>query len=234
MSDVLVVSGAYTTDESRWRIFKQSCERHEVPFHVLGVGATSYSAEESLGNVIAFLETREERYIVLTDSYDVIVNRWDERELKYIIDSAPDLVMSVETNIWPDGPWVRAYSHLEGYLWKGICGGQYCGSRDRMLHTLRDVEQALQMGRGKLGCSQEILHEMFKEKFVECRTHPFALDLRCEIFQSMLGPHATEIIDAGDIAWNKVTRSRPMFLHFNGQGQDLSFYHGWARKLGYE
>ena len=233
-NDILVVSTAYTTDESRYKIFRDSCARHDVPVKSLGIGET-YPDMHVLEAVANFLELRDERHIVLTDAYDALVNRWYERELSRLIDSAPHCMMSVEPQVWPVGQWHKAYAQLDGrYRWKAICGGQWCGRREQMIEVLKAIYAGWKAGGATAGgTSQEILHKMYAGLLLGGRW-PFTLDLSCTIFQSMIGPEAKLIDDHVGCAYNTVTHSTPMFLHFNGQGQDLSEYWRWSSLLGYE
>ena len=235
MSDILVISSAYTTDAGRWRLFRDSCARFSVPVHMFGVGDPNYPAMEGIRNYVEFLKGRDEKYILGTDAYDVICNRWDEVELRFIIDSAPHVVMSVEPLVWPVG-YDEVYSRVPShYSWRAINGGQYCGRREQMLEVWEETWRRWQNGDATNGgTSQEILHQMFRAGFA------FTLDLQCRVFQSMIGAPA-KFIECRSIssftsgeqlvaahAYNTVTKSIPMFLHFNGQAPGLQ---EWGDRL---
>jgi hypothetical protein len=240
-SEILVLTGAYTSDESRWAALRESAYRHNVPLVRLGEG-TEYRGMEGIQDSIDFLKTREERYIVATDAYDVIVNRWNPEEVKRMIDSAPDLIMSVEHWTWPQGPWAGAYKHLNGrYAWYAINGGQYAGRREQIINMWECMLIDWRAGKAPNGgSSQEILHQYFGERgpIEGKRVWPFTLDLECRLFQSMYGPPAqfirlqTLTAEGHSLlkpkALNTVTSSVPMFLHFNGGAPGLA---QWAEKL---
>ena len=221
--DLLVLSSAYTTDENRWRVFRESAKRYSVPLHVLGAGSNSYDMMTAIDNGLEFLHRSAATHVVITDAYDVIVNHWDGRRVGYIVDSAPGLILSVESNIWPPGPWEESYARLDPstYYWRAICGGQMAGRRQMLIDLWEALRSRLAAGgatRG--GTTQEILHQLFAAG----QGVPITLDLECRLFQSMLGPHVDKIACCPhpDLprwqAYNTVTRSVPMFLHFNGQG----------------
>lgn len=209
---VLVLSSAFTTDESKWRGLRETAAKHGVPLHIQGVG--EYLPELAVGfrRQADFLEARTETHIVVTDAFDVLVSRWDEFEVMRLIDSAPHLIMSVEQFVWPMGPWAAAYERLGNrYPWMAICGGQYCGRREQMIEVFREIATRWERGDAKAGgTSQEILHQMFAEGY------PFTLDLECRIFQSMLGEHAAKVKYQTFRALNVFHGSSPMFLHWNG------------------
>ncbi len=216
--NTLVMCGAWTTDRSRWAALRESAERFQVNLHDLAQGNPHFPDMETFPRNIEFLEQREEKYVVVTDAYDTLVNRWDERELARLIDSAPHCIMSVEEKCWPhDGPYEDGYSHIGDHPWKFICGGQYCGRRADIIELFRELYRRWQRGdstRG--GSSQEILHQIYAERFF-----PLSLDLECRIFQSMLGKNRDLIRNEKGIGFNAHTASFPMFLHWNGQGPGI-------------
>jgi hypothetical protein len=179
---------------------------------------------EDLRSTIEWLKAREEKYVVATDTFDTIISRWDPEELKLLIDSAPDLIMSVEWWVWPKGPWEKAYAHLAGrHRWFAINGGQYCGRREQLIAMWEAMMWRWDQGQETAGgTSQELLHLMYQDGAA------FTLDLECRIFQSMYGPHAHLIKMRDGKAFNTVTGSYPMFLHFNGNAPGLK---EWADTL---
>jgi hypothetical protein len=232
-TDILVLSSAYTSDPSKWKYLRESAENHKVPLHVLGQGQP-FPGMGAIQNGIEFLKTRSEEYVVITDAYDVIVNRWDENEVRMLIDSAPSLIMSVEPKVWPPAPELEApYAHLAGrYKWYAINGGQYAGRRQEIIAVWQGMMARWDAGQARHGgSSQEILHRMFADQRL------FTLDLECRLFQTMIGEEARYVYaqsqELADYrACNSVTYTRPMFLHFNGQGLGLSpGLDEWARIL---
>jgi len=224
MSDILVLSGAYTSNPDRWAAFRESCEKHKVPTHVLGIGET-YPGMGAIANAMGCLQTRSEEYIVATDSYDVICSRWDEDEVRLLIDSAPDLIMSVEPLVWPVGS-PDSYPSKDRHKWRAICGGQYAGRREQVIEMWSEMLNRWHTGQESLGgSSQELLHRM------QYNRRRFTLDLECRLFQSMIGENAKLIYGDGfgarrpwrglaglprHRAYNTITKTYPMFLHFNG------------------
>jgi len=131
LSDILVLSFAYTTDGSKWRALRDSCMKHRVPLHVMGINR-QHPGPCGFEEATEFLKSRSEEYIVITDSFDVICNRWDEDQLRMLIDSAPNLIMSVEPLVWPVGA-PDSYPSRDRYKWRAINGGQYCGRREQVI-----------------------------------------------------------------------------------------------------
>jgi hypothetical protein len=214
---LLILASAYTDDFGRWAALRDSAAKHGALLHVMGQGQPHPGWMQSIQLAIEFLKQREEQYVVLTDSFDVVMSRWDAREVCLLIDSAPDLIMSVEWWVWPRGPWAQAYAHLEGrHHWFAINGGQYCGRREQMIAMWEAMVWRWQHGQETAGGgSQELLHKMYQDGAA------FTLDLECRIFQTMFGPHRDLIKERDGKAFNIITGSYPMFLHFNGGAPGL-------------
>jgi hypothetical protein len=223
LTDLLVLSGS--SDLSRAKGLLDTAGRHSVPLKML-----QYTGDcmENMCIALRFLESAPDiERVVLIDSYDVLVNRWAPDELIRAIDSAPDLIMGVESNLWPAGqPYAKKYEQLaKRHPWYAINGGMFCGRREDIMLTLRQLEFLWQNGQAVAGGSnQELLHQLYADDM------PFTLDLECRIFQSMYGEQAHMVIGPSRFApaRNTVTGSQPMFLHFNGQAPGLA---EWTKRL---
>jgi hypothetical protein len=238
LSDILVLSFAYTTDGSKWRALRNSCMKHRVPLHVMGQGQ-HHPGPCGFEEAAEFLKERSEEYIVITDSFDVICNRWDEDELRMLIDSAPNLIVACDPYTWPF-EYAPLYEHLaKRYKWFSPCGGQYAGRRRQVIAMWEEMMRLWAAGVAiHGGTSQELLTLMYNGKGFTL--WPFILDLECRLFQSMIEPHARYIMKTfrphGQeplwVAQNTITKSYPMFLHFNGQKANLSpSFEEWKKIL---
>jgi hypothetical protein len=208
VSDIVVVSGAYTTHPGQWRIYRESCARHGVPLSVLGEGQ-SFDAMKALRAGADFLLHRPEKYALVSCAYDVLVSRWSEAEVIRWTDMAGGLLMSCEGDCWPAGEWCAAYTN-HTTPWFAINGGQYCGERLKIVQLLNVIASRLDsatMGGG----SQEVLHMLYSEGY------GMALDNNCRVFQSMSGSGNQYVVPRDKLAYNTVTATYPMFLHFNGR-----------------
>lgn len=223
--DILVLTSAYTPNEAQWYPFYRSCMDRHVPVHVLGLDEELPPGLDPIKRGVEFLEKRTEEYIIITDSFDVLCNRWNPDEVRMQIDSAPNLIMSVEPLVWPEG-CPDTYPPADRYKWRAINGGQYAGRREQIIEMWRVMWERWVAGEAhRGGSSQEILHYLYDVR----DDWPFTLDLECRLFQSMIGPNAQYIVPRGGgwskkgfsqgngIAFNSVTGSCPMFLHFNGK-----------------
>ena len=224
MTDLLVVSGA--SELSRAKGLIDTANLKSLPLHML-----SYTGDcmENMCIALRYLEaTPDIERVVLIDSYDVLVNRWAPDELIRAIDSAPNLIMGVESNLWPAGqPYAKKYDRLAGrYPWYAINGGMFCGRANDMRFVLTQLKFLWEIGKAAAGGSnQELLHHLYS-----CGSS-FTLDLECRIFQSMYGDTAKHIdwYGAEEGAHNGKTGSFPMFLHFNGQGGAVP--EEWIKRL---
>lgn len=210
---VLVLSYAYTDDPSKYRGLEVTSWKHGVPLHIEGTGM-DFDYEGGPLRVAGYLEKRPETHVVLTDAFDVLVNTWDEKKLCGIIDSAPNVIVSVEANCYPDKqPWKKVYDNLPG-PWKYINAGQFCGRRLELIAMLKEQDRRWKKGEHFPGWAapQDIMHRMYAEGY------PLSLDLGCSIFQSMYGPEVAHINTiVNKVAYNSVRKTSPMFLHFNGK-----------------
>ena len=254
MSDTLVLSFAYTQDNSQWHAFWRSCVQRGAPLYMMGMGQ-QHPGPCGFEEATEFLKSRSEEYIVITDSFDVICNRWDEDELQMLIDSAPNLIVSCDPYTWPF-EYAPLYEHLaKRYKWFSPCGGQYAGRRTQVIAMWEEMMRLWALGAARHGgTSQEILNLMYMgSRMPPLPSWPFTLDLECRLFQSMIEPHARYIMKAqngggvgagfGDrichnnsagawLAHNSITGSHPMFLHFNGQKANLSpSFEEWKKIL---
>lgn len=229
MSDILVLSFAFTPDTKKWAALRVSCMQHNVPLIVQGCGQ-EWPGPCGFEAAAEFLKSRNEEYVVITDSFDVICNRWDEDELQMLIDSAPNLIVACDPYTWPF-EYAPLYEHLaKRYKWFSPCGGQYAGRRTQVIAMWEEMMRLWAAGAALHGgTSQELLTLMYSGKGFP--PWPFTLDLECRLFQSMIEPQARYIMKAPrapmatDPAWiarNALTKSYPMFLHFNGQAANLS------------
>jgi hypothetical protein len=117
--------------------------------------------------------------------------------------------MSCEADCWPAGDYCAAYTD-HSTPWYAINGGQYCGERLKIVQLLNVIySRADSTTRG--GSSQEILHMLHADGY------PMTLDNKCRVFQSMSGISSQYVVPREKRAYNTVTETHPMFLHFNGR-----------------
>ena len=226
----MVLSGAHTTDRKSWEPLRVTCERANVPLEMYGLdNPLNYASndprlfDETVGESMDAIKASEAEYVVLTDSFDVIVNRWDQRELVDIIDLAGGMVVSCEANCFPPGPWKQVYDnapHLITSPWRYANGGQFCGTKEKILDLLNILR--VRMCEATTGGANEILHKLFVEGY------PLSLDSDCEIFQSMYLDVSSHVKNIFGKAFNDLTNTWPMFLHFNGRAKTMP---DWYKRL---
>tara|TARA_R110000868_G_scaffold167806_3_gene402271 strand:- start:745 stop:1296 length:552 start_codon:yes stop_codon:yes gene_type:complete len=148
-------------------------------------------------------------HAIYVDAFDVLVSRWEEKEVETLIDKAGGLLMSCECGCWPAGPWCDTYVARKRTPWCAINGGQFAGTRQAMIDLLREVydrKNMMECGGG----NQEILHKMLADGY------EMGLDQECRIFQSMAGLSEC-ITEKNGIMYNTFTDTFPMFPHWNGR-----------------
>lgn len=219
MPHKIAITSTCFADLSNCALFTESCKKNNVIPHILMEG-------NNLNDLISFVEKIDAEYILHTDSFDVIMNRWDEIEvLARLRDS--HILFATESNCYPNSNWS---SHFEPITsWPYPNGGQYLGKKERII----DLWKEMMSGKWLIeygGGTQEQIQRMFMAERIGYR-----LDYFCNIFQSMCGNSSAIIIKEWEkkykiynLAYNLETESFPMFLHFNGRTQGIE---EWFKKL---
>ncbi len=196
-------------DLSKSRMFFETAERFGIPIGIDTGNESFVDLEYSYPRLINNLENCNTPYVLLTDSFDVLMTRWDEKEVIHRVGGARGhVIISGEPECWPKGPWSKNYKNLPS-LWSYACGGQLVGTREAILDLTKVIysrRQEVSAGGG----NQELLHILVGENY------PMEIDTECRIFQCMR-TEAAKHVKAGllGLPHNILTDSWPMFLHFN-------------------
>ena len=225
MSDVLVVSGSYTPNPTDFACLSESAERNQVPlFMKRGDFYPPYPV--LFQQFIEFLRDRPEKYFVFSDAHDVLVNRWDSVAVRKLIDeSAAGVVIPTESHCWPPGPWCDVYEGRKTSPWCYVNGGGCAGYKQPLIDLLNIWIEKI--SENTLGANQQLMHKMLGEGY------PLTLDTECVIWQTMLfmTPESRgHVVLRDGLAYNDVTGTFPMFLHFNGATPGIR---KWYEALGY-
>ena len=217
MSDIVVLSWAFTGNPDQWKYLRESAARHRVPLTVSGAGI-AWPDSGIFDYILAGIRERSEKYLVLTDAYDVIVSRWDADEVISMIDAEPSgVIHSCECECWPPGEWCpRAYPEPHG-VWFAVNGGQWCGTKDALI---ADIEANLKYPTTSGGANQERYHKMIADGY------PTGRDTECRIFQSMSGRSSSLVERRNGRAYNTITGTFPQLLHFNGRTPGIESWSG--------
>ena len=220
--EVAVISWAFTDDPGWWQPLRESAERLSVPLDVQGAGRQYPPFVQGYEEALARVRARSEKYLILTDAYDVFMSRWSKSEVIEAIESANGgLLISTEDWCWPPGAWCDVYVNRKTSPWYAANGGQCCGLRESIASLLEVYVARIASTLGG-GNNQQLLHQLLSEGF------PMSLDDGCRVFQSFHGNHANLVIEKDGLAFNTVTGSYPMFLHFNGRTPGMR---PWYEKL---
>jgi len=203
-SQVTILSGAFTSDPSKYQWLLKTAEKFGVPpIQMFGHGRHHPGDAKVIPEIITHLRSIHTKYVLCTDAYDTMFCRWDEHELILRIEDASGLLISTETECYPPGPWCDVYGGRAA-----INGGQFCGTVPRVIGLLREMERY-----DHIGNCQERLHRIYGTGY------PMKLDALREVFYSMSGGQ-------GDRAEEYL--SETMMLHFNGRTPGIE---GWAAKV---
>lgn len=240
MSDILVLAAAFTSRATDYACLTETAERHKVPLTVIGTCRSFPPYEDLFQETIDLLKDRPEPYVMFVDAYDVMVSRWDESEvIRVIEESKAGVVVAAESHCWPPGWWCKVYAGQSAPSpWFAINGGGTAGRRDAVIALVETWKERVH--ENTEGANQQLMHKLL------CEGYPLTLDTQCRIWQTMLAmtPESTDMItvcrsgadedppiDGPLYAYNEVTRTAPMFLHFNG---GIPGIRQWYRALGYD
>lgn len=223
MRRVAVISGAFTNEDWRWYCLRESAIRFNIRLHMLGLGLT-YPNPDVLGYKILadYLKDVEADYVLLTDSYDTMVVRWDPGEVVAAVDAARGrLLVAANDDPWPPGPWIDSYP-FTGTPWRTANGGQMAGTKESILWICEQFVRWQWYGESSLGGNQKMLHMM------KVADAPFSVDTECSIFQTLRAPSRPWVCLRDGVTVNRLTKTKPMFLHFAGGQPGLV---DWFRRL---
>lgn len=244
MSDFLVLASSHSADPNACAGLRDTAALFNVPLVILGqdkpLGYASNDPRlflESVPETLAFLRSTDARYIVISDAFDVLCCRWDQEEIaKQIEASAGRLLISCEANCFPDGPWRASYDDHSQSPWRYANAGQFCGTRQAVLALVEKFTEQMHFldplnpfG----GAAQEILHRLWMHSY------PMELDTECRIFQTMFTGASEHVIHSSiqpsempekvryssTWAFNRITKSSPMFVHFNGRAPGMDVWY---------
>lgn len=236
-SDIIVIASAHTTDHRLYTRFNMTVEKFCFPWMIIGMDQPlDYPSNDprlfvaGCPRMLRLLASMTQPYVILTDSFDVLCCRpWQSGEVAAAIEnSRGQLLVSVEANCFPDGPWRAQYDAECQTPWRYGNAGQFGGRRESVIAFL----EALLEGTRKMteeynpfgGSCQTVLHELYTAGY------PMRLDTGCNVFQSLYTDAARHILmqdyywkDGLGIerqkpeVWNRLTGSHPFFLHYNGK-----------------
>lgn len=216
--DVAVLSWA--SDHAQASALVSSCAHVSAPLTLHSPGGNDVDHRVFIAGILACPSP----YVVLTDAYDVLCVRWNPHEIIALIAQQPSSILhSCESSCWPAGPWCDLAYPVPSRTspWWAINGGQVAGKRDDLAAMIERVyTYPVEAGGG----NQERIHRMIADG------HKIGLDRDCLIFQSMLGKESEFVhrleCDGVLSAWNVLTNSQPMFLHFNGRAPGMEKWRG--------
>jgi hypothetical protein len=232
---VAVITCAFTNNPDHWRYLRESAKINGLNLHVIGNGKNFPGNVDVFKELIPYVESLDDEYILLTDGYDVLVNRWNEDEVIELVDASRGLLVSCNDECWPEGPWCKSYPD-NGTPWRTACAGQYVGKKVNVLWLWREFLG----GRWSQECggsTQEMMHRMYDYAAIAAIQtgivwpKPFELDTRCQVFQIMGRNSQPQVFLPvakydGDMtllrATNRITGMIPMFLHFGGRAPGMA------------
>ena len=160
--------------------------------------------------MLALMEQRTEKYIMCVDSMDVVSAEMDgisgvretKRKLHEMCNAAGGY--HPQLNI---GAWI--------------------GEREYALHCFKEAERIERYRPEDPTYNYDVLPQWLMQMKVSGDGPEFALDWKCELFQSM---NKADVTMEGKRARNNVTGTRPVLLHYNGD-KTYGAYHEMVRQI---
>lgn len=222
MNDLLVFSCG---DPAKRELFTRSCGLQNIEPVFFSYGDTYPGhAIAKIEHALAFLEGRDEPFVMWVDSHDSIVLDGVDAILNKYQRIGAAIVISGEKNCWPDPaiathfPYPKPPYHQSP--WRFINSGSWIGEMSAVREALFAMKTKY---RDKWpGDDQRCWQEWFVRGYGRqcCQ-----VDAGCEIFQTMSGVGGMELGPSGG---NLVTHSQPKVLHFNGNTPNIGL---WYRTL---
>lgn len=217
MGNILIIGHAYTNNPEAHKHLSDPAKQLGAPLLMIGANQPWPEDHANYQKIISILRSRPEEYCIVTDSYDVLMVRWNEQEAISALDCASGRLISCEDNCWPPGKWCESYTRTPDCY--AINAGQFGGRKGSII----DFMETVYSGRWSVesgGMNQEIMHKMYADGV------PMELDTHCRIFQSMSGSSSNRVIMKDRKLINRETGAFPMFLHFNGRTPGIEEWYG--------
>lgn len=204
MSDLCVFTCNYDIPFVDSVLLQRSAETLGMELHAYGSGNFPGFGIGKVRDAITFLQARDERYCLYTDCSDAFIARADIMDA-YDRVGAPDILLSGETNCYPDADRAGEYPASDS-PWKYINAGGWMGERSRVLEALEEIWDFTE----DKTCDQRMWTRWFLG-FHEAQSRA-KIDTVCHVFQT--GFSEGQISDKGV---NLVTGNSPCVFHFNGR-----------------
>lgn len=148
--------------------------------------------------------------ICFIDAYDVLINQNMDYLLEKFNNYNCDLLIGAELNCYPE-KYKSKYPETTS-KYKYVNSGGYIGYKYALedLFKWKSYEDIYKI------CSNGGDQTYFKEYFIAKHSHKIKIDSECVIFQNMHLVNWNDIIFEEGKVYNKVLKTKPCFIHFNG------------------
>lgn len=209
MNDLLVLTANYDPPEAI-RYLRSSCEKREVPLLVFGGdGPWPGHVETKLKKALEVIKKRSDKVIMWSDGHDSFITAQPSEILSRFYEMGRFIVLSAETNCFPDAHVATRYPPSET-PWRYVNTGGWIGKREALIDALEWM------------CARDWKddQEAWTRYFLENQLS-VALDCYCRIFQTMGA--SPGIADDG---LNTISGTRPYVWHWNGRTPGIAEWYG--------
>jgi hypothetical protein len=212
--NLIVLSPCFYEDAEPAKLMVNSATINHLTVQLYGIGQQfiPHGADAQIKE-LAFLMSAEKvaDYVLVTDCRDVLFQAGETEIMDKFNSYKQALVMSAERGCWPPDPEIeRLYGGRDPNGYDYVNAGQYIGEWYYVRACLRHL---LNEYRGKDGADNSQgwwPHARLRGEL------DFALDSRCEIFQTMSGGASGHVFTIDKRVMNECTHTFPCSIHFNG------------------
>src|SRR3990167_2167934 len=228
-----VMSPCYCPDATPADGMVATARRVGLEPHLYGVGQTiaTNCANAQGTDMIALVESRPEKFILCVDCMDVAFLAGADEIMEKFLSFNTGLVVSAEmegiTGVRKTKEKLHRMCIAAGGYHPQLNIGAWIGEREYTLHCFREAERIERYRPEDPTYNYDVLPQWLMQMKVSGDGPEFALDWKCELFQSM---NKADVTMEGKRARNNVTGTRPVLLHYNGD-KTYGAYHEMVRQI---
>lgn len=218
--NLTVVSPAYFTDLRSCQVLSDSCRILKLPLHLYGVGEPwPWLRQAKIVDLRREIEKVDSKYVLVSDSSDVVLLGNEDEIINKFKSRRCFIFMSAEKNCWPQPLMANCYPKIQS-PWCYLNSGSYIGRKEDVLEMLRIASQIRPNSQNYYN-SRDWENDQFLLAHLYIDNYGITLDTQCDLFQTMGDTREHEVDFEGVRLINKVMKSCPTVIHFNGHTKGL-------------
>ena len=227
MNKLTIVSPAFYSDPSHYKMLVNSCNHFGLNLYLYGVNEPwTWLTDTKVFRLIEEIENIDSEYIMICDADDAFVMA-NEKEILYKYHStSKTILVSADRqqdegdSKYPQSIFRERYP-LSATPWRYCNSGGYIGEKDKILDLLSKMATVKHPDFIPVYRSKDWSNDQFRMSIVFLRGYPLTVDTHCNVFQTMGCIEPGEIKWRGNYFMNKVTGTFPCVIHFNGKAPGI-------------